>query len=64
MHYRIEQLLRRLLTLLASVQKAEEGQGLVEYAAIIGFVAATLAVAVTFLGPSIAIALNNVTNSF
>jgi Flp pilus assembly pilin Flp len=63
-HYPIERFLRRLLTLLASMRAAEEGQGLVEYAAILGFVAATLAVAVTFLGPSVAIALNNVTNSF
>jgi Flp pilus assembly pilin Flp len=63
-HYRIEQFVRRLLTFFASVQAEEEGQGLVEYAAILGFVAATLAVAITFLGPHIAMALNNVTNSF
>lgn len=41
-----------------------EGQGLVEYAAILGFVAACMVVAILYLEPNIALSLNRVTNSF
>lgn len=41
-----------------------EGQGLVEYAAIIGFVAACMVVAILYLEPNIALSLNRVTNGF
>lgn len=44
--------------------KAGRGQGLVEYAAIIGFIAACMVVAELYLQPAISNALNNVANSF
>lgn len=43
---------------------AADGQGLVEYAAILGFVAACMVVAILYLEPNIALSLNRVTNSF
>lgn len=53
-----------LLALRAAARKAESGQGLVEYAAILTFVAAVMVVAIVYLEPHIATALNNVANSF
>ena len=46
------------------VRRAERGQGLVEYAAILGFLAAIVVVAIHFFEPAVATSLNNVTNSF
>ena len=43
---------------------AARGQGLVEYAAILGFLAACLVVAELFLEPHIASTLNDVANHF
>jgi Flp pilus assembly pilin Flp len=40
------------------------GQGLVEYALILGFVTVLVLVALRFLQPAIATSLNNVANSF
>jgi Flp pilus assembly pilin Flp len=45
-------------------RRAERGQGLVEYAAILGFLAAIVVVAIHFFEPAVATSLNNVTNSF
>jgi Flp pilus assembly pilin Flp len=59
-----ERLMRRLKALYRAARQAESGQGMVEYAAILTFVAAVLVVAVTYLGPHIALTLNNVANSF
>jgi Flp pilus assembly pilin Flp len=59
-----ERLMRRLKALCHAARQAESGQGMVEYAAILTFVAAVLVVAVTYLGPHIALTLNNVANSF
>jgi Flp pilus assembly pilin Flp len=55
-----ECLRRSLLSLVA----AARGQGMVEYAAILGFLAACLVVAELFLEPHIASTLNSVANSF
>ncbi len=52
------------MALRAAYRAAANGQGLVEYAALLGFVAACLVVAVLFLEPRIASSLNNVANSF
>lgn len=49
---------------LLSSAKSRQGQGLVEYAAIIGFVAACMVVAELYLQPVISDTLNNVANSF
>jgi hypothetical protein len=57
---RYERLRRNLLCLVA----AGRGQGLVEYAAILGFLAACLVVAELFLEPHIASTLNDVANHF
>lgn len=54
----------RLVALLDAARRGEQGQGLVEYAAIIGFVAACMVVAELFLQPHIAETLNNVANGF
>ena len=62
---RFEQLIvRAMIEIRSAARSAESGQGMVEYAAILTFVAAVLVVAVTYLGPNIARTLNNVTNSF
>ncbi len=62
---RFEQLIvRAMIEIRSAARAAESGQGMVEYAAILTFVAAVLVVAVTYLGPNIARTLNNVTNSF
>ncbi len=53
-----------LAALRAAAGAAAEGQGLVEYAAILSFIAAVVVSAVVYLGPHIAMSLNNVTNSF
>jgi Flp pilus assembly pilin Flp len=50
--------------LVALLQNGEHGQGLVEYAIILGFVSVVIVVALRFLQPAISISLNNVTNSF
>ncbi len=44
-------------------ERAEEGQGMVEYALILAFIAILVIVALKFLQPSISRTLNNVTNS-
>ena len=55
-----------LVSLWEAVRRDRDGrgQGLVEYAAILGFLAAIVVVAVHFLEPAVATSLNNVTNSF
>ncbi len=50
--------------LLALPQHAERGQGLVEYAVILGFVSVVIVVALRFLQPALSRSLNNVANSF
>ena len=57
---RYERLRRYLLCLVP----AARGQGLVEYAAILGFLAACMVVAELFLEPHIASTLNDVANHF
>jgi len=47
-----------------TVRRAEHGQGLVEYAAILGFLAAIVVIAIHFFEPAVATSLNNVANSF
>ena len=59
-----ERLTSVIMALRAAYRAAANGQGLVEYAALLGFVAACLVVAVLFLEPRIASSLNNVANSF
>ncbi len=54
----------RLAALRDAVCHGARGQGLVEYAAILGFVAACMVVAELFLEPHIAQTLNNVANGF
>jgi pilus assembly protein Flp/PilA len=44
-------------------QRAQEGQGMVEYALILAFIAILVIVALRFLQPAISTTLNNVTNS-
>ncbi len=44
-------------------QRAKEGQGMVEYALILAFIAILVIVALKFLQPAISNTLNNVTNS-
>ena len=61
---RYERLHRYLITLFTAMRTAARGQGLVEYAAIIGFVAACMVVAELYLQPHIAATLNSVANSF
>ena len=61
-HY--ERLRRYLLSLLAVARTAARGQGLVEYAMILGFLAACMVVAEHYLEPHIASTLNDVANSF
>ena len=61
-HY--ERLHRYLLSLVALARTAARGQGMVEYAAIISFVAACMVVAELYLQPHIASTFNNVTNAF
>ncbi len=43
--------------------RAEEGQGMVEYALILAFIAILVIVALKFLQPAISNTLNTVTNS-
>ncbi len=43
--------------------RAEEGQGMVEYALILAFIAVLVIVALRFLQPQINSSLNSVTNS-
>ena len=51
-------------TLVAKLrERTEEGQGMVEYALILAFIAILVIVALKFLQPSISNTLNNVTNS-
>jgi len=59
-----ERLASVIMALRAAYRAVASGQGLVEYAAILGFVAACLVVAVLFLEPRIASSLNNVANGF
>jgi Flp pilus assembly pilin Flp len=59
-----ERLRRYLLSLLVITRTAPRGQGLVEYAAIVGFVAACVVVAELYLGPHITSTLNEVANRF
>jgi pilus assembly protein Flp/PilA len=44
-------------------ERAEEGQGLVEYALIMAFIALMCIVALKYLQPAISNTLNNVSNS-
>ncbi len=44
-------------------ERAEEGQGMVEYALILAFIAILVIVALKFLQPAISTTLNTVTNS-
>jgi pilus assembly protein Flp/PilA len=48
---------------MAAREQAEEGQGMVEYALILAFIAILVIVALKFLQPAISKTLNNVTNS-
>lgn len=57
-------ILLRLTALLNAARSSARGQGLVEYAAIIGFIAACMVVAELYLEPHIAQTLNNVANGF
>lgn len=57
-------ILLRLTALLNAARASARGQGLVEYAAIIGFIAACMVVAELYLEPHIAQTLNNVANGF
>ena len=57
-------LYERLRGYLVCLGAAARGQGLVEYAAILGFVAACMVVAELFLEPHIASTLNDVANHF
>ena len=51
-------------TLVAKLrERTEEGQGMVEYALILAFIAILVIVALQFLQPAINNTLNNVTNS-
>ena len=59
-----DRITRILITLANTLHAAQEGQGLVEYAAIMGFVACCMVVAEHFLQPQISTTLNNVTNGF
>ena len=59
-----ERLRGYLLALCTVARTSARGQGLVEYAAILGFIAACMVVAELFLEPHIATALNAVANSF
>ena len=61
-HY--ERFHRYLLSLVALARTAARGQGMVEYAAILSFVAACMVVAELYLQPHINLTLNNVANSF
>ena len=42
----------------------DDGQGLVEYALILGFIAIVVVIALKFLQPNISTSLNQVTNRF
>lgn len=53
-----------LASLPRAARRAERGQGLVEYAAVMGFLAAIVVVAIHFFAPAVAGSLNNVANSF
>ena len=44
-------------------ERADEGQGMVEYAIILAFIAMLVIVALKYLQPAISNTLNNVTNS-
>ena len=44
-------------------ERAEEGQGMVEYALILAFIALMVIMALKYLQPAISNTLNNVTNS-
>jgi len=59
-----ERLRAYLLALSAVARMSARGQGLVEYAAIVGFIAACMVGAELFLEPNIATTLNHVANSF
>jgi Flp pilus assembly pilin Flp len=58
-----ERLREYLLALCALARTSARGQGMVEYAAIVAFVAACMVGAELFLEPSIASTLNHVANS-
>jgi len=53
-----------LASLWELVRRAEQGQALVEYAAVMAFLAAIVVVAIHFFEPAVASSLNNVANSF
>ena len=53
-----------LMSLWKAARRDEQGQGLVEYAAILGFLAAIVVVAIHFFEPAVATSINNVANSF
>ena len=59
-----ERLRTYLLSLVAVARTAARGQGMVEYAAILSFVAACMVVAELYLQPHINATLNTVANSF
>ena len=61
---RYDHLRRSLLSLLTAMRGGARGQGLVEYAAILSFIAACMVVAELYLQPHINLTLNNVANSF
>lgn len=60
----LKRIIRCLSSLRAAARHAESGQGLVEYAAILSFVAAVMVIAIVYLEPHIATALNSVANGF
>jgi Flp pilus assembly pilin Flp len=61
---RYERLCRYLLSLVTAARGAARGQGLVEYAAILSFIAACMVVAELYLQPHLNLTLNTVANSF
>lgn len=59
-----DRITRLLIALSTALHSAQDGQGLVEYSAILGFVSCCMVVAEHFLQPQIAATLNTVANSF
>ena len=61
-----EFIVRQMIVVREAIQRLrnrEDGQGMVEYALILAFIAILVIVALKFLQPAISNTLNNVTNS-
>lgn len=54
----------RIYALWRQIRTGEVGQGMVEYALILGFIATLVIVSLRFLQPGISSSLNGVTNNF